>query len=317
MAGTPRTAWHYFLHLLLRERGPQRFEFLAEEPLTRDWQRMDWLLIRRRAKAPGDTGSTLVDLWPLLPRTSILEFKSASKGYRARGLHRLLGYGHQYFSEHPDEAPDHADLALVLLVARRYDALDGDLRELRLREEPLSPGYARLRGAAFPLLLVDLRALAAQAHDDLIALFADGAHRTPAANAWWYAHAARKDDDMDPRQLEDFDEMQRRYLASLPLEQRLAGATAAEIVAHLRPEDRLAGLAPQERLAGLAPQERLAGLAPQERLAGLAPEDLARALSEADRVLALPDAALRALPADYLATLPEAAQARIRQRLAR
>ena len=308
MAGTPRTAWHYFLHLLLRERGPQRFEFLAEEPLTRDWQRMDWLLIRRRAKAPGDTGSTLVNLWPLLPRTSILEFKSASKGYRARGLHRLLGYGHQYFGEHPDEAPDHADLALVLLVARRYDALDGDLRELRLREEPLSPGYARLRGAAFPLLLVDLRALAAQAHDDLIALFADGAHRTPAANAWWYAHAARKDDDMDPRQLEDFDEMQRRYLASLPLEQRLAGATAAEIVAHLRPE---------ERLAGLAPQERLAGLAPQDRLAGLAPEDLARALSEADRVLALPDAALRALPADYLATLPEATQARIRQRLAR
>ena len=77
---------------------------------------------------------------------------------------------------------------------------------------------------------------------------------------------------MDPRQLEDFADMRRRYLASLPLE---------------------------ERLDGLKPEERLAGL------------------SEADRVLALPDAALRALPADYLATLPEAAQQRIRERLAR
>jgi hypothetical protein len=40
-------------------------------------------------------------------------------------------------------------------------------------------------------------------------------------------------------------------------------------------------------------------------------------LSEADHVLALPDAALRALPADYLATLPTDAQERIRARLGR
>jgi hypothetical protein len=51
MAGTRRTAWHYFLHLLLSERGPRRFEYLAEEPLTKDWQRMDWLVVRRRARA--------------------------------------------------------------------------------------------------------------------------------------------------------------------------------------------------------------------------------------------------------------------------
>ncbi len=308
MAGTPRTAWHYFLHLLLRERGPKRFEYLAEEPLTKDWQRMDWLVVRRRARAAGDPGTTLVRLWPLLPKLSVLEFKSASKGYRARGLHRLLGYGHQYFSEHEAELPTHDDLALVLLVARRYEALDADLRALGLREEAISPGYARLRGAAFPLLLVDLYALASCDRDDLIALFADGAAHPPDADVWWYAHTGRKENGMDPRELEDFEDMQRRYFASFPLEQRLAGATPAEILACLKPE---------ERLVGLKPEERLVGLKPEERLAGLKPEDIARALSEADRVLALPDAALRALPADYLTTLPEAAQARIRERLAR
>ncbi|MFO0607703.1 MAG: hypothetical protein U0324_31360 [Polyangiales bacterium] len=298
MAGTPRTAWHYFLHMLLRERGPKRFEYLAEEPLTKDWQRMDWLVVRRRARAAHDPGTTLVKLWPRLPKVSVFEFKSASKGYRARGLHRLLGYGHQYFSERESDLPSPADLALVLLVARRYEALDDDLRDLSLREEPLSAGYARVHGAAFPLLLVDLRALASQEGDDLIALFADGIPPSPAADAWWYAHCGRKDDNMDPRQLEDFEDMERRFFASIPLERRLAGATPAEIVACLKPES-------------------LALLPPEQRLAGIAPEDLARALTEADHVLALPDAALRALPADYLATLPEAAQERIRRRLGR
>ena len=70
---------------------------------------------------------------------------------------------------------------------------------------------------------------------------------------------------------------------------------------------RLAGVSPED-LAVLPPEQRLAGLAPEQRLAGL---------SEADRVLALPDAALRALPAEYLATLPTDAQARIRARLDR
>jgi hypothetical protein len=106
-------------------------------------------------------------------------------------------------------------------------------------------------------------------------------------------------------------------LAVIPLEQRLAGLAPEQRLAGLAPEQRLAGLAPEQRLAGLAPEQRLAGLAPEQRLAGLAPEQLARVISEADHVLALPDAALRALPADYLATLPPDAQERIRARLGR
>ena len=58
----------------------------------------------------------------------------------------------------------------------------------------------------------------------------------------------------------------------------------------------------------LPPEQRLAGLAPAEILAALTPEQI---------VLGLPDAALRTLPAEYLATLSEAARAAIRQRLGR
>jgi hypothetical protein len=97
-------------------------------------------------------------------------------------------------------------------------------------------------------------------------------------------------------------------LAVIPLEQRLTG---------LAPEQLLAAVPPEQRLTGLAPEQLLAAVPPEQRLAGLAPEQLARAISEADHVLALPDAALRALPAEYLATLPTDAQARIRARLGR
>jgi len=78
------------------------------------------------------------------------------------------------------------------------------------------------------------------------------------------------------------------------------------LVARLPPEQVLRSYAPKERLAGLAPEERLAGLAPEERLAGL---------TEAQAVLALPDAMLRGLSNEYLATLPQETRAAIQKRL--
>jgi hypothetical protein len=75
------------------------------------------------------------------------------------------------------------------------------------------------------------------------------------------------------------------------------------------PEDlRLADISPEKRLAGLPPEQRLAGLTPEQRLAGLTPEQA---------VLAMPVELLRALSADYLATLPEATRAEIAKRLGR
>jgi hypothetical protein len=58
----------------------------------------------------------------------------------------------------------------------------------------------------------------------------------------------------------------------------------------------------------LTPEQRLAGLAPEQRLAGLAPEQL---------LLALPDAALRELSEEYLATLSEPTRDAIHRRIGR
>jgi hypothetical protein len=75
------------------------------------------------------------------------------------------------------------------------------------------------------------------------------------------------------------------------------------------PEDlRLADIPVEKRLANLSPEQRLAGLPPEQRLAGLPPDQA---------VLAMPVEILRVLPADYLATLPEATRAEIAKRLGR
>ena len=86
----------------------------------------------------------------------------------------------------------------------------------------------------------------------------------------------------------------------------LSAEDKRQVIAHMRPEERLVGLAPEDRLAGLAPEDRLAGLAPEEveqlvekvpleqrltgiapedRLAGLAPEDMPKLMKQIEAFL--------------------------------
>jgi hypothetical protein len=104
---------------------------------------------------------------------------------------------------------------------------------------------------------------------------------------------------MEVRELEGYEEAIKKILDALPPELRLAGVPA---------EQRLAGVPAEQRLAGLSPEQRLQGLPPEQRLAGLPAEQT---------VLALPLEILRLLPADYLATLPEATRAEVQKRLGR
>lgn len=152
------------------------------------------------------------------------------------------------------------------MVAHRNDALDDDLRNFALREEPIARGYTRLHGAGFALLLLDLTELARNDHDDFIAIFAAGIDPSAEATSWWYAHRGTKDDAMDPTPLEGFDELNRRFLQSFSPEERLAG---------LAPEQRFAGLPPEQTILAL-PDAMLARL-PESFLATL-PEDVQAAV---------------------------------------
>jgi hypothetical protein len=97
-------------------------------------------------------------------------------------------------------------------------------------------------------------------------------------------------------QLKGHDDMVRKIAESIPAEIKLATLTI------------------EERLAGIATAERLAGIATAERLAGVPMDEIARMLPEQQVILALPIDALRGLSREYIQTLPEDLQTKIRER---
>jgi hypothetical protein len=296
--GTTRTAWHVLLAALLDQRAPHRFEIRSEVPLSGEPLRADYLLLQAVGVAE-DRGLTLQRLWVLLPKDTILEFKSTGRPYRSRNLHRLWAYLHLYYADEPARLATCADLCGVLLVSDRTPSLDADVESLGLRWRSLGGGYWQIAGGPFALYLAEIDAVAEAENDDLLRLFGHATLLTTQARRWLSEQMGAKEIDMAMHELEGYDEVIQKFIARLTPEQRLAG---------LAPEQRLAGLAPEQRLAGLAPEQRLAGLAPEQRLAGLADEDL---------VLALPDEMLRALSDEYVATFSEATRAALRARIGR
>ncbi|WP_433936852.1 hypothetical protein AB3662_19510 [Sorangium cellulosum] len=196
----------------------------------------------------------------------------------------------------------------MLLVPSRTRSLDADVAALGLEWDDLGDGYWRLRGAAFALVVVEIDPVAEAEDDDLLRLFGHGEARTREARRWLAQQLGAEEMAMEMQDLEGFDEVVRKVVATLPLEQVLAAYTPEQVLAAYAPEQRVAGLPPEQRVAGLPPEQRVAGLPPEQRVAGLPPEQV---------LLALPDDALRALSDAYLETLSAETRAAIRARIGR
>ncbi|WP_437721093.1 hypothetical protein [Sorangium sp. So ce861] len=323
--GSTRTAWHVLLAALLRQRRPRHFQVQSEVPLAAEPPRADYLLLRN--DAPGEAGEpagTLRRLWSLLPRETIVEFKSVRRTYRGRDLDRLGGYLSLHYAGAARRLGPRADLAGVVLLPSRTRSLDADATALGLTWLDLAGGYWQLQGGAFALYVVELATVAEVEGDDLLHLFGHGKARTVEARRWLAEQVGAEEIAMAMRELEGFDEVLRAVLRKLPIEALLPALPVEELLAALPPEQRLAGLPPEQRLAGLPPEQRLAGLPPEQRLAGLPPEQRLAGLppeqrlaglTPEERLLLAPDEVLRLLPEDYLRSLPMDVQAKIRARL--
>ena len=80
--------WHVGFGNLLRRRAPPSFEVHDEVPLSDEPARMDFLVLRKLAVS-AEGAETLRRLWPLLPRITIVEYKSPGRPYRTGDLDRL------------------------------------------------------------------------------------------------------------------------------------------------------------------------------------------------------------------------------------
>ncbi|XXY54590.1 hypothetical protein WME91_26005 [Sorangium sp. So ce269] len=314
--GSTRTAWHVLLVALLSQRGSRRFEVRSEVPLSAEPLRADYLLLRKSAES-GEPAGTLRRLWDLLPSEAIVEFKSSGRPYRRRNLDRLYSYLLLYFADTPERLEQRSDLCGVLLVPSRTRSLDADAAALGLEWDDLGDGYWRLRGAAFALIVAEIDPVAEAEDDDLLRLFGHGEARTREARRWLAQQLGAEEMAMEMQDLEGFDEVVRKLVATLPLEQVLAAYTPAQVLAAYTPEQVLAAYTPAQVLATYAPEQRVAGLPPEQRVAGLPPEQRVAGLPPEQVLLALPDDALRALSDAYLETLSAETRAVIRARIGR
>ncbi|WP_437621601.1 hypothetical protein [Sorangium sp. So ce1151] len=323
--GSTRTAWHVLLVALLSQRGSRRFEVRSEVPLSAEPLRADYLLLRKSAESSEPAG-TLRRLWDLLPSEAIVEFKSSGRPYRRRNLDRLYSYLLLYFADTPERLEKRSDLCGVLLVPSRTRSLDADVAALGMEWKDLGDGYWRLRGAAFAFLVAEIDPVAEAEDDDLLRLFGHGEARTREARRWLAQQLGAEEMAMEMQDLEGFDEVVRKLLATLPPEQVLAAYTPEQVLAAYTPEQVLAAYtpaqvlatyAPEQVLAAYAPEQRMAGLPPEQRVAGLPPEQRVAGLPPEQVLLALPDDALRALSDAYLETLSAETRAVIRARIGR
>jgi hypothetical protein len=295
---------------------------LSEEPF-----RIDYLLLRRLTpdgEPVDNSAQTLRRLWPLLPRVSVVEYKSPGHPYRSGHLDRLWGYVHTYFAnqcalprrradgtpltpaEGGPDVREREDVCAVLIVPARLPSLDADVKAMGLTWEDLGGGYLKVHGGLFTLYVVEIDVVAPAEGDDLLYSFGHGPLRSREARRFWQELLGSEGAAMDIQDMAGYDELMAKLLDGLPAEQRLAGLPAEQVLSHYAPEQRLAGLPPEQRLAGLPPEQRLAGLPPGQRLAGM---------DRDHQALALPIEVLRLLPETYLHSLSPEVESEIRRRL--
>jgi hypothetical protein len=233
-----------------------------------------------------------------LAEHTLVHFKGPTDELERDDARMLLAYALQYLVV--AEIDDPGAVALRVLAPRLTPRFTEALRSLGCTLTPTGPGTQEGRLGVFPLRVVETVAANAREGEHLLYTVTPGMVAdpggipalSPAEVAVFWALLEHVEQVRHPlpgqrkRHMKD----EKRVVESF--EQALA-----RLVARLPPEQRLAGLAPEQVLQAYAPEQRLAGL------------------TEAQAVLALPDAMLRALSEEYLATLPRQTQAAIQKRL--
>jgi hypothetical protein len=218
-----RTAWHFYFSILLRRRKPLWIDVRDEVPLSEEPPRVDYLFLRKvQDPAPGDTGQTLHRLWPLIPQAAIAEFKSVARPYRARGLDRLFMYLHAYWLDASDLKQRH-ELVGLLILANRTPTLINDVESMGLKFQDLQDGYWQITGGLFQVYVVELDRVGDQEEDGVLALFGHRDVSTREASQFWTEMVGSKEAQMEAQNLEGYEEVLAKFLATLPVEQRLLG----------------------------------------------------------------------------------------------
>ncbi len=302
------TAWHPVLVALLEHVLPGGFyQCLSEFQLAREPLRIDVVIVRRSRAGLPPAPHLLTSVVGELAEHTLVHFKGPTDELERDDARMLLAYALQYLVV--AEIEDPALVALRVVAPRITPRFAQSLGSLGCELTSTAAGTHEGWLGVFPLRVIETVPVNGRAGEHLLYTVTPGmvadpggipALDTEETEVFW---ALREHVEQLRHPLPG---LKRRHMKDEDKVVESFEQVMARLLERLPPEQRVAGLAPEQRLAGLAPEQRLAGLAPEQRLAGL---------TEAQAVLALPDAALRGLSNEYLATLPPRPRAAIRRRL--
>ncbi|MFO0592929.1 MAG: hypothetical protein U0441_35635 [Polyangiaceae bacterium] len=267
------------------------YQCISEFQLSREPLRIDVVIVRRTHPGTPPPPHLLASVVANLADHTLVHFKGPTDELGRGDALMLFAYALQY-----------------VLVA---DVDDARAVALRVVAPRLTPRFA----AELKVLGCELHGVAAGVHEGRLGPFALRAIETVPANARAGEHLLYT---VTPGMLTDpggipalsGEESEVFYALREHVEQ-LRHPLPGHKRRAMKDEDKVADSfeeAMKRIMARMSPAQRVAGLAPEQRLAGL---------TEAQAVLALPDAVLRGLSKEYVATLPQETRAAIEKRLAR
>jgi hypothetical protein len=293
------TAWHPLLVVLLERVLPGGwYQCLSEFQLSREPLRIDVVVVRRSRPGTPPAPRLLASVVGDLADHTLVHFKGPTDELERDDAWMLLAYALHYVVVAEIEDPAH--IALRVVAPRLTPRFVEALRSLGCELTTTAAGTHEGRLGVFPLRVIETVPVNGRAGEHLLYAVTPGMVADPGGGpaldaeemeVYWALREHVEQLRHPPPGLK------RRHMKDENKVVESFDQALASLVARLPPEQRLAGLTPEQRLAGLAPEQRLAGL------------------TEAQAVLALPDATLRALPSEYLATLPQETREAIQRRV--
>jgi hypothetical protein len=302
------TAWHPVLVALLEHVLPGGFyKCISEFQLSREPLHIDVVVVRRSGPGTPPAPRLLASVLGELADHTLVHFKGPTDELERDDARMLFAYALQYLVV--SELDDPALVALRVVASRLTPRFVEALKLLGCTLTTTASGVHEGRLGVFPLRMIETVPVNGRAGEHLLYTVTPGMLTDPGGvpalsgeeSEIFYALQEHVEQLRHPlpglkrRHMKDEDKVVESFEKAM-----------ASILARMPPEQRLAGLSPEQVLRVYAPEQRLAGLAPEQRLAGL---------TEAQAVLALPDAVLRGLSNEYLATLPPKTRAAIQKRL--
>ena len=316
-----RRPWHPWLADIIKKTAPRGFSVTSEYELNTEPQRIDILVVRRQGKVES-RGDVLDILYRYFSTHNIIEFKSPADDVEGKDIDIVLAYTHTYASI--ENLVTFDDVRVFILCEELKKSFMRRLQKRGVELDLIEPGIWRGTHGCLIIMIYELGVVGG--HEIILGLFSRSSFSqagrkifTDPNRVELGAYILRRiegrlgDPDLTPREKnimawnyqEYLDELIRKNVGLLSIEERLEGVPTDELLRHVPTDELLRHVPAEERLSGIPADELLRHVPADELLHNVPANERVRGLSPLERLQGLEPAELEELQRHLVATLKE------------